>query len=140
MSLNTRLQPPADLCYVQVVKEYRGYRVANISRRVVFGDPARIDQLLAQSSTSQTINTAYVERNNGTVRHLNARCNRKTYRFSKCKHNHERELALCLGYYHLCRAHRMLSKRHGRPTTPFMSADLTHHQWTMRELLQYRAP
>jgi len=135
-----RLQPPADLCYVQVVKQYEGYRVSKISRRVVFGDPARIDQLLAQSPTSQTINTSYVERNNGTVRHLNARCNRKTYRFSKCKENHERELALCLGYYHLCRAHRMLSKRHGQPTTPFMSADLTDHQWTMRELLQYRAP
>jgi IS1 family transposase len=133
-----RLQLPADLCYVQVVKEYEGYRVAKISRKVVFGDPQRIDQLLAQSSTSHTITTAYVERHNGTVRHLNARCNRKTYRFSKSKANHQRELVLCLGYYHLCRPHRTLSQRDRRPTTPFMSAGLTDHVWTMRELLQCR--
>lgn len=134
-----RRRAPRDLCYVQVVKEYERSRVAKISRRVVFGDPKHIEQLLQQSAPSRTINTSYVERNNATVRHLDARCNRKTYRFSKCRQNHQRQLVLCLGYYHLCRSHRTLSKRHCRPTTPFMSAGLTDHIWTMRELLQFRA-
>ncbi len=133
-----RLRAPDDLCYVQVVKEYERYHVAKVSRRVVFGDPKRIEQLLRQSPSSKTINTSYVERNNATVRHLDARCNRKTYRFSKTKDNHERQLVLSLGYYHLCRAHCTLSKRHRQPTTPFMSIGLTDHVWTMQELLEFR--
>ena len=124
---------------MQVLKDYERYHVSKVSRRVVFGDPQRIQQLLRQSSSSKTINTSYVERNNATIRHLDARCNRKTYRFSKCKRNHEHQLVLCLGYYHLCRDHRTLTKRHRRPTTPFMSAGLTDHLWTMRELLEFRA-
>lgn len=95
--------------------------------------------MLRQSSSSKTINTSYVERNNATVRHLDARCNRKTYRFSKTKDNHERQLVLSLGFYHLCRAHRTLSKRQSQPTTPFMSTEFTDHVWTMRELLEFRA-
>lgn len=136
-----RLHPPDNLCYVQVVKQYERYRVSKISRKVVFGDPRRIEQLLQESSSSQTINTSYVERNNATVRHLDARCNRKTYRFSKCKQNHQRQLVLCLGYYHLCRAHRtLMSNRSRRPTTPFMSAGFTDHILTMCELLEFRVP
>lgn len=91
-----RLAPPDDLCYVQVVKRYERGRVAEVRRRVVFGDPERIGDFLQSSSISQTINTAYVERNNATIRHIDARCNRKTYRFSKCKQNHERQLNLSL--------------------------------------------
>ena len=43
---------------------------------MVFGDPSHIEQ---------AITTSYVERNNATVRHLDARRNRKMYRFSKCR-------------------------------------------------------
>jgi IS1 family transposase len=133
-----RLSPPIELCYVQVVKQYERYRVSKISQRIVFGDPQHIEQLLEQSSSSHTINTSYVERQNGTMRHLDARCNRKTYRFSKRMVNHQRQLVLSLGYYHLCRAHRTLTKRCRRPTTPFISAGLADHVWTMRELLESR--
>lgn len=136
----TRLVPPDDLLYVQVVKEYggKGNRLRRIHRRIVFGSPERVQSLLEQSPTSSTINTSYVERNNANVRHADARCNRKTYRFSKCKRNHVWQLKLCLAYYHFCRPHLTLSKRHGRPTTPFMAAGVTDHVWTMGELLQAR--
>jgi IS1 family transposase len=127
--------PPPDLRYVQVVKKYKQQRVASISRRVVFGDPERIQALLQDSAVSSTINTSHVERNNATIRHLDARCNRKTYRFSKCQRNHLRQLDLCLAYYHLCRPHKTLSAQQGRPTTPFMAAGLTDHVWSMRDIL-----
>lgn len=132
---NPRLVPPRDLLYVQVVKEYKESRVAKVTRRVVFGDPAAVQRILDASTVSNTINTAYVERNNGTIRHNDARCMRKTLRFSKIKENHERQIALSLAYYHLCRPHSTLSKRHGQPTTPYMAAGLTDHVWTMGELL-----
>ncbi len=133
-----KLVPPDDLLYAQVVKEYKQNRLESISRKVVFGDPQKVQEILSQSLTSQKINTSFVERNNGTIRHLDARCNRKTYRFSKCGKNHELQLLLSLGYYHFCLSHGTLSKRYGRRTTPFMSAGLTDHVWTMRELLETR--
>jgi len=133
-----RLIPPEDLLYVQVVKQYKRYRVVKVTRKIVFGDPEKINEILAVSPVSNKINTAYVERNNGTIRHMNARCERKTYCFSKCIENHECQLALSLAYYHLCRTHKTLTKRYGRLTTPFMAANLTDHVWTMSELLRFK--
>ena len=134
----SRLLPPKNLNYVQVVKQYKKYRVVKVSRKVVFGDPEKIQSILAESSVSEKINTAYVERNNGTIRHRDARCVRKTFCFSKNKINHERQLALTLAYCHLCRPHKTLKKRYGQPTTPFMAANLTDHVWTMSELLSFK--
>jgi len=133
-----RLLPPEDLHYVQVVKRYERSRVVEVTRKVVFGDPEAVEGLLRTSPVSRKINTSHVERNNGTIRHLDARCTRKTLRFSKTRTNHERELSLALAYYHLCRPHGTLTKRHGRPTTPFMAAGLTDHVWTVGELLGTR--
>lgn len=134
---NPRLVPSKDLNYVQVVKQYKKYRVVKVSRKVVFGDLVKIQSILDQSSVSDKINTAYVERNNGTIRHMDARCVRKTFCFSKSKLNHERQLELSLANYHLCRPHKTLSKRYGKPTTPFMAAKLTDHVWSMGELLGF---
>jgi len=131
-----KLVPPDDLLYVQVVKRFERGSVAKVERRVVFGDSDQVHDILKSSQVSRKINTSYVERQNCTVRHLDARCTRKTLRFSKCMRNHKRQLDLSLAYYHLCRPHRTLSKRQRRPTTPFMAASLTDCVWTMRELLE----
>ena len=135
---NPRIVPSKDLNYVQVVKQYKKYRVVKVSRKVVFGDPKKIEIILAKSLVSEKINTAYVERNNGTIRHMDSRCVRKTFCFSKSKINHERQLALSLAYCHLCRPHKTLTKRHGQPTTPFMAANLTDHVWNMGELFNFK--
>lgn len=136
---NPRLVPPEDLLYVQVVKQYKQHRVVKVTRKVVFGDPEKIEAVLSTSSVSNKINTSYVERNNGTIRHMDSRCVRKTFCFSKCSENHERQLALTLAYYHLCRPHKTLTKRYGKPTTPFMAANLTDHDWSMGELLKFNS-
>lgn len=133
-----RLLPPEDLLYAQVVKQYKNNRLASITRKVVFGEPRKVQGIIQRSEVSHTINTSFVERNNGTIRHMDARCTRKTYRFSKCNKNHENQFKLSLAYYHLCLPHKTLTKRYQRPTTPFMSAGLTDHAWTMHELLQTR--
>jgi IS1 family transposase len=133
-----KLIPPEELLYAQVVKQYKRHRLVGITRKLVFGDPRNLQKILQRSNMSQTINTSFVERNNATIRHMDARCIRKTYRFSKCKQNHERQFELCMAYYHLCQPHRTLTKRYGRSTTPFMSAGLTDHIWTMEEMLETR--
>jgi len=135
---NPRIVPSKDLNYVQVVKQYKKYRVVKVSRKIVFGDPKKIESILAESPVSEKINTAYVERHNGTIRHMDSRCVRKTFCFSKSKVNHERQLALSLAYCHLCRPHKTLTKRHGQPTTPFMAANLTDHVGSMGELLNFK--
>jgi IS1 family transposase len=133
-----KLIPPPELLYVQVVKHYQGNRVVKIDRKVIFGNPESVDQILTASPISNKINTSYVERGNGIIRHVDARFNRKTFRFSKRKLNHERQLSLSLAYYHLCRPHKTLSRRYKQPTTPFMAAGITDHVWTMRDLLGFR--
>jgi len=132
-----RLVPSEDLLYVQVVKQYKKRRVVKVTQKVVFGDPEKVERILAASSVSSKINTSYVERNNGTIRHMDARCVRKTLCFSKNKENHERQLALTLAYYHICRTHKSLTQRYGQPTTPFMAANLNDHVWSMGELLKF---
>lgn len=132
-----RLVPPDDLLYVHVVKQYQGYRVVKVTRKVIFGDPTKVEEVLSASMVSRQINTSSVERGNGIIRHMDARCNRKTLRFSKLIENHKGQLELSLAYYHLCRPHKTLTKRHGRPTTPFMAVGLADHVWTMAEVLSY---
>jgi IS1 family transposase len=65
-----------------------------MSGKVVFGNPEKIRHILAESPVSENINTAYVERNNGTLRHIDARYVHKSFCFSKSKINHKRRLAL----------------------------------------------
>ena len=133
-----RLVPPENLVYVQVVKKYEKNRISEESRKIVFGTSEQVERILADSVVSKKINTSHIERNNGTVRHIDSRCVRKTYRFSKIMKNHELQLQLSIAYYHLCRPHRTLTKRYGKPTTPFMAAGFTDHTWTMRELLKFK--
>ncbi len=134
---NPKLIAPDDLTYVQVVKQYKQYRVVKITKRIVFGDPEKVEDILAKSSVSRKINTSYVERQNGTIRHIDARCSRKTYRFSKCEKNHVNQFELSMAYYHLCKPHATLKKRFKCPTTPFMAAGLTDHVWSMSEFLTF---
>jgi hypothetical protein len=125
-SPNPRLVPAEDLLYVQVVKQYKKYRVVKVTQKLTLAILIEIESILAASALSNKINTSYVERYNGTVRHMHARCGRKALCFLRCQENHEIQLALSLGYYHLCRPHKTLTKRYGRPITPFMAANLTH--------------
>jgi IS1 family transposase len=58
-------------------------RVVEVTTRVIFGTAATVAAALETSAASRTINTAFVERHNGTDRNRNARKVRKTYCFSK---------------------------------------------------------
>src|SRR3954464_11454703 len=74
---------PPELCYATVRKRREGGRVVEVVRTVVFGTLIRLGALLSRSTASTTINTSFVERNNGTDRHQDSRKRRKTYGFSK---------------------------------------------------------
>ena len=72
-----------DLRYATVHKTREKGRVVKIEFRVIFGAVAAIMAALKLSKVSNKINTAFVERQNGTDRGRNGRKTRKTYCFSK---------------------------------------------------------
>ncbi len=81
--------PPPGLTYATVTKLREKGRVVKLGTRVVFGTLTAVLLALGLSKVSNAINTAFVERENATDRHRNARKARKTYRFSKDWRHHE---------------------------------------------------
>ena len=131
------LVPPPDLRYATVHKTRHKGRVVKVECRVVFGQPDDVEQALARSPVSTKINTAFIERHNGTDRHRNARKARKTYRFSKDPDVHDAATYFSMYSYNFCWPVRTLRQRdpHGRwkPRTPAMAAGLADHVWSLDE-------
>src|SRR5438270_2397778 len=94
-------------------------------------------RLLQHSGGGQMLNTAFIERFNGTMRERLATLTRK------CRHAAQRLEALETGMYLIgctynwCFAHHELSNstHAGSACTPAMAAGLTDHVWSVREVL-----
>jgi len=128
---------PAGLTYAVVEKTREKGRVVKVATRIVFGTIAAVMTALGMSRVSKSINTAFVERENATDRHRNARKARKTYRFSKHWQFHEAVTYLTLYVYNFCWPVRTLAVEDARgrkqKRSPAMAAGLTDHLWTMAE-------
>jgi len=149
-----RRMPLPNLSYAQVVKRREKGRVVEVTHKIIFGEAQQIEALLAASATSTTINTSFVERDNLNWREHNRRLTRKTIAFSKELPWLEKQLWLCLAYYHFCLPHQSLRQRlptpeptrgsgtprRWQPVTPAMAAGMTDRVWTTAELLGYRVP
>jgi len=129
--------PPPGLNYATVEKRREKGRVVEIVTRVVFGTMAAVQAVLSQSKAGRRINTSFLERQNATDRHHNARKVRKTYTFSKDWRVHEAMTYFTLYSYNFCWPVRTLRERDDegrwRQKTPAMAAGLADHVWTMRE-------
>lgn len=149
-----RRVPRPELLYAQVVKKREHGRVVEVTTQVVFGTPEAIQDQVAASPVSATINTSFIERDNLTQRQSNRRLTRRTTGFSKDLSWFEKQLWLSWAYYHLVLPHQSLRQRllvpeptrgtgtlrHWRPVTPAMAAGITDHVWSTTELLSYRVP
>jgi hypothetical protein len=133
--------PPPGLNYATVEKRRAKGRVVEIVTRVVFGTMAAVVAALARSQVSRSINVSFLERQNGTDRHRNARKVRKTYTFSKDWRVHEAMTYFSMYSYNFCWPVRTLAERDEqgwiRKRTPAMAAGLANHVWTMREWITY---
>ena len=129
----TLKQPGDDWQYLQVVKQRENGRVVGTELRVIYGDPSEVLECLGKS-------TSYIERSNLTSRHFNSRQVRKTLAFSKALSMHKAAAILEDGYYNLIRPHKSLrfelnqSEKRWQPRTPALTAGLTDHIWTVKEL------
>jgi IS1 family transposase len=129
--------PPAGMSYATVEKRREKGRVVEILTRVVFGTMAAVEAALARSKVSRRINVSFLERQNATDRHHNARKVRRTYTFSKDWRVHEAMTYFTMYSDNFCWPVRTLRERDDggpwRRRTPAMAAGLADHVWTMRE-------
>ena len=134
-----RKEVPDGLSYATVHKKREKGRVVEVLTNVVMGTLAVVLALLGGGK----ISTSYLERQNGTDRHRNARKGRKTYRFSKEFKAHEAMTYFTMYSYNFCWPVRTLRKKVGHrryeAKTPAMAAGLTDHVWPLREWLAFPA-
>jgi hypothetical protein len=132
-------KPLRGLRYATVHRTRRKGRVVKIGFRIVFGTVAAVMAALQLSKVSNKINTAFVERQNGTDRGRNGRKTRKTYCFSKDWDIHDAVTYFTMYTYNFCWPVRTLRTRgpdaRWTPRTPAMAAGLTDHVWSLWEWL-----
>ena len=133
--------PRPGLVYATVEKVRKKGRVVEILTRVVFGTMAAVAAALAGSRVSRSINTSFIERQNLTDRHHNARKSRKTYRFPKDWRFHEAATHFTMYSYNFCWPVRTLREPIGegsyRKRTPAIAAGLADHVWSLSEWISF---
>jgi len=134
------------LCIGVVIKRTQKKRLVEITRKMVQGTLEQAQMLLAASHGGTVLNTAFIERLNGTIRQRLASLTRK------CRHAARRLAGLESGMwllgctYNLCWPHHELSRQATSAQegpgevllTPAMASGLTDHIWSIQELLSYR--
>jgi IS1 family transposase/transposase-like protein len=147
-----RWMPLPALLYAQVVKSYRRRRLVGVTHRVVFGTRLAIEHVLA--ACGWTINTAFIERLNLDIRQCVAAVGRRVNTLCQGETGLRDQLALFQVYHNFVVPHASLRQRLPlpeatsgsgsttvwRPYTPAMAAGLTHHVWSLKEVLCYRVP
>jgi IS1 family transposase len=129
--------PPPELTYAMVHKTRQNGRVVMVQCKQVFGTEQALASALKQSTCSRVVNTAFIERHNGTDRHHNARKARQTYRFSKDWLVHVGVTYFTMYSYNFCWPVRTLAKPraggNGSPRSPAMAAGLADHVWSIQQ-------
>jgi transposase-like protein len=128
-----------DLVIAQVVKQYAGRVVTGAIHRLVHGSVRMFLTLLWSTKGCQVLNTAYIERLNGTFRSCLAVLGRRTRRAARRVATVARGMYLVGTVYTFCCVHSSLTTDAGRQT-PAMAAGITDHVWTVSELLHDHVP
>ncbi len=121
---------------VKKIKDSRG-RVIKTLRRVAHGSVAAVDNFLTRSSVSKVLNTAYVERINGTYRAFCSCLVRRTYKFSKKALNHDSHITIVTTFYNFVKPHRTLTENFQEKTTPAMAVGITDCCWSWEQLCNF---
>ncbi len=116
----------------QVVKQRRDGHVVGVTRRLAHGTATGAAHLLGGG----TIQTAYIERLNGTFRARLASLARRTRAGGRTVARLERGMWLVGTLYNFCTPHVSLPHRQ----TPAMAAGITDHVWSVGEVLHYHVP
>jgi len=142
-------------CYLQawpeivigtVIKKTVKKRVVEVIRRMAQGTIERAQELLTFSAGGKELNTAFIERFNGTMRERLASLTRRSRHAARRIAALEASMWLVGCTYNWCWPHHELSRRLARAQgrkgecliSPAMAAGLTEHLWSVREVLTFR--
>jgi len=129
------------LCIATVIKRTEKKRIVEVTRKMTLGTLEQATKLLQASLGGTVLNTAFIERFNGTMRERLATLTRK------CRHAAHRVYPLETGMYligsiyNFCCPHQELGKRRTsrqQQQTPAMASGITDHLWSVLELLRYQ--
>mgnify|MGYP006300987741 FL=1 len=143
-----RLRPWDGIHIAQVVKQYAGKRVSGVVQRLVQGSGESVHRLLQRSQGGRKINTAFIERLNGTFRARLAPLVRRSRARVRQEPRLHAAVYLVGTIYNFCAYHRSLRlellipgrRRRWLRRTPAIAADITDHLWSVEELLRYQVP
>jgi transposase-like protein len=129
-----------DLAIAQVVKQYAGRAVTGTLHRLVHGSVEVFLTVLWSTPGCQVLNTAFIERLNGTFRSRLAVLGRRTRCGARRAATVARGMYLVGTVYNFCCEHSSLTTEAGQRQSPAMAAGITNHVWTVSDLLHYRVP
>src|SRR5205823_6271338 len=114
-----------------VIKRTEKKRVVEVTRRMASGLLAQAESLLRQSQGGSVLNTAFIERLNGTFRERLASLTRKSRHAARRLQALETGMYLIGCTYNFCCVHHDLSKatHWAMACTPAMASGLTDHVW-----------
>jgi len=118
----------------QVIKTQKHYHLESVKQTLLCGEEKELKACLERSRGGTQINTAYIERLNGTMRERLASLTRK------CRHANWRLLAFQWGMYLIGCTYNFCWPHHELEQTPAMAAGITDHAWSLREVLTYKVP
>lgn len=116
----------------QVIKAHKKYRLVSVQHTLLRGTEQDLETCLAQSKGGTQINTAYIERFNGTIRERLASLTRK------CRHANEHLEPFQWGMYLIGCTYNLCWKHDRLGQTPAIAAGLTDHVWSLQQVLTYK--
>ncbi len=142
-----RLLPWPDINLVQVIKQ-RSAGGLSVARRVVQGSQQAVAHLLQRTQGGGVINTAYIERFNGTVRQRLVWLTRRTRCLAHQSQTLQAGMYVVGCYYNFCDVHHSLRVKLWVGTrayrwvqrTPAIAAGLTDHVWSPHDLFWHKIP
>jgi len=127
------LKPPPNL-QVGIVSKLRDShgKLVRVRKKRLFGRLKDIRRCIEQLGLGHDINTAHIERINGTMRTQQTRLARRTRNVSRGDQWLQWSLSLWRDWYHFVRPHGSLVRR-----TPAMAVGITNHPWSVAEYVAY---
>jgi len=141
-----RLVEWPNILIAQVIKQYEGNRVVGLTRKIYQGTKEAVAAVIKQTQGKGDINTAFIERINGTFRSCLNSLARRTRSLARQSETLQSGMYLVGCLYNFCTEHEslrlpgLIGGHKWLERTPAMAAGITNHCWTVHELLSFKVP
>jgi hypothetical protein len=135
-----------NILIAQVIKQYAGKRVVGVTRKIYQGTKAAVAAVIQQTQGKGDINTAFIERIKGTFRRCVHSLARRTRALARQRQTLQASMYLVGCGYNFCTEHEslrlpgLIGGHKWLARTPARASGLTHHCWSVHELLSDKVP